>query len=89
MDPLDARHGTLNGYNTHNRHGEKACAPCLAARAADRKDKRRPGPQERAKSRDWKNYTTKGYDPDDGLPEGRWMRSQWGVVEFVAIEAAA
>lgn len=83
MSPDDARHGSLNGYNTHNRHGEKACRPCLDARAAERKDLKRTGGKPR--SRNWINYTTKGYDPNDGLPEGRWMRGSWGVLEWVEI----
>lgn len=30
------------------------------------------------------NYTlVGGYDPDDGLTGGRWMRDTWGVVRWV------
>lgn len=31
-------------------------------------------------------YIESGYDPNDGLPEGRWMRNTWGVLVFVEIE---
>ena len=29
------------------------------------------------------NYVESGYDPDDGLTGGRWMRDTWGVVRWV------
>jgi hypothetical protein len=32
------------------------------------------------------NYVESGYDPDDGLTGGRWMRDTWGVVRWVQIE---
>lgn len=86
MDADDPRHGTLNGYNTHNRDGEKACDACLAGRSASRKDtlryKKKP-PEARPK---WTNYTLDGYDPQDGLEGGRWMRDTWGVVRWVQTE---
>lgn len=28
-------------------------------------------------------YTESGYDPNDGLPEGAWVASTWGVRKFV------
>ena len=31
------------------------------------------------------NYVESGYDPDDGLVNGRWMRDTWGVVRWVQI----
>jgi len=48
-DPTEIRHGTVNGYNWHARHGVMpACVPCLEAkRAYGRESKRRRRDAER------------------------------------------
>lgn len=73
MDADDPRHGTLNGYNTHNRDGEKACDACLAGRAATRKDTRKGKAEARPKPRVRADFISAGYSPNDGLTGGRWM----------------
>lgn len=35
------------------------------------------------------DYVDSGFDRRDGLTNGRWMRSTWGVLEWVQIEPPA
>ena len=71
MTEDDPRHGTTAGYAAHRRNGTPICDPCRAA------NNRRP--TKRPKTL----YNLAGYDPNDGLTGGRWMRDTWGVVRWV------
>lgn len=59
----------------------------LAAAAAFVRRHGADDPAGHAGDRRWvvkgRNYTFEGYDPNDGLTGGRWMRDTWGVVVWV------
>lgn len=79
LTPDDPRHGTTAGFRAHAAVGERPCRPCRDAKNA----------YDRANRRPQQDYTKSGYDPNDGLPAGRWMRDTWGVLVFVEIPEPA